>query len=175
MGYVTFRIKSVVKNIPTETILQIIIKKKGLFIGMKVRCNFCGANKWYSLAELKEVIDCKGCFNQIIPGIKSPIYYKLSETIISNLLSDQTKNKKTFDGNYIVIRTLHSLKNDYSNCYSSFIWVPPTEIVYQLGDDKNVTDIDIIAIQDGKLVLGEAKNNEGIQQKGNRFFNMGGK
>ena len=142
---------------------------------MKVRCNFCGANKWYSLAELKEVIDCKGCFNQIIPGIKSPIYYKLSETIISNLLSDQTKNKKTFDGNYIVIRTLHSLKNDYSNCYSSFIWVPPTEIVYQLGDDKNVTDIDIIAIQDGKLVLGEAKNNEGIQQKGNRFFNMGGK
>jgi hypothetical protein len=139
--------------------LQYLVKNRGLFIGMKVGCPHCGSNKWYSLSELNDAIDCKGCYQKIMPGIKSPIYYKLSETIISNLLSDQTKNSKTFDGNYVVLRTLSSLKKDYKNCYSSFMWSPPLGISYKTASFNRKTDIDIIAIQEGKLVYGEAKNN----------------
>jgi len=139
--------------------LQFMIKRKGVFIGMKVNCHHCGANKWYSLAELNDSIECKGCYSIIIPGLKSFVYFKLSETIISNLLSDQTKNSKTYDGNYVVIRTLNALKKDFKNCYSSFMWVPPVGIIYHEQSKKYETDIDIIAIQEGRLILGEAKNN----------------
>lgn len=139
--------------------LQYLIEKKGLFIGMKVACSYCGANKFYSLSELSDTIDCKGCYNKIMPGIKSPIYYKLSETIVSNLLSDQTKNSKTFDGNYVVMRTLNMLKNDHKWCHTSFIWSPPLDIDCKTVFGNLYTDLDIIAILEGKLVYGEAKNN----------------
>ena len=83
--------------------IEFLVKKGGLLMGMKVKCDLCGSNRWYSLTELSDKIACKGCNNIVMPNLSSKVYYKVSDILINNLLSDQTKNNKQFDGNYIVL------------------------------------------------------------------------
>ncbi|OFX30866.1 MAG: hypothetical protein A2X08_13450 [Bacteroidetes bacterium GWA2_32_17] len=135
--------------------LQYLIDRQAVFIGTKVKCKKCGSNKWYSYAELNSIIACKGCGSMITPQMETPIYYKLSEVITRNILSDLTKNSKDFDGNYTVLNALLWLKNDIRNCSQSFLYSPSMEYRTKKG---RKSDIDILAIQDGRLVLGEAKN-----------------
>ncbi len=133
--------------------LEFLIKRGGLFLGMKVKCKRCGSNKWYSLTELRDRFNCKGCGSEIIPGIKSKIYYRLSDIIINNLLNDSTRESKAFHGNYVVMKTLLHLKAA-ADARESFAWCPQLE--YMTNDDQS-SDIDILAIQNGRLVIGEAK------------------
>jgi hypothetical protein len=126
---------------------------------MKVKCWQCGSNKWYSLTELQDKLPCKGCNSEIIPNLESKIYYKLSDTIINNLLSDQLKNHKQFDGNYVVLKTLLHLKNDSENSGNSFIWAPCLDFKGKEGENSLVSDLDIVVIQNGNLIIGEAKSN----------------
>ena len=137
--------------------LNYLIKKGGLFIGMRVNCNNCGSNKWYSLSELSDKINCKGCSISIIPDLKSKVYYKLSEIITNNLLNDQVKNGKEYDGNYVVLKTLLSLKNDHRLSISSFIWSPSLNFETDRDNKSWSSDFDILAIQNGRFIIGEAK------------------
>ncbi len=133
--------------------LQYLINNDALFMGMKVKCNSCGSNSWYSLNELKNKMTCKGCYGEIIPGFQSELYYRLNEIIISNLL-DGNKIKNSYHGNYITLRTLLCLKN---KSVLSFLYSPPMDCSYFDGKKWISTDIDILAVQDGKLIIGEAK------------------
>lgn len=137
--------------------LNYLIKQGGLFMGMKVPCQRCGSNKWYSLNQLSDKLNCKGCNNTITPDLSSKVYYKLSEILINNLLNDQTKNGKKYDGNYIVFKTLLYLKNDSDDRGNSFIWSPPLQFITDSQNGSWSSDLDIIAIQNGKLIIGEAK------------------
>jgi hypothetical protein len=139
--------------------INFLIDNGGLFVGMKVKCHQCGSNKWYSLTELRDKLPCKGCNSEIIPNLESKVYFKLSDTIINNLLSDQTKNHKKYDGNYVVMKTLIYLKNDSSETGSSFHWAPCMDFQGKNAKSPITSDVDIIAIQNGKLVIGEAKYN----------------
>jgi len=138
-----------------------LIKSGGLLLGMKVSCRQCGANKWYSLGELNDKIHCKGCSGQIMPNIDSSVYYKLSEIIINNLKSDPTKSTKHFDGNYVVMKTLLNLKNDFQLSGNSFIWSAPIDYSISKQHNAKPSDFDILAIQNGKLIIGEAKSSSG--------------
>ena len=139
--------------------LSYLIKRGGLFIGMKVSCDMCGSNRWYSLTELSDKIKCKGCNNITMPNLTSKIYYKVSDIIINNLLSDQTKNSKQFDGNYVVLKTLLYLKNTYERSgSSSFLWCGPLGYGTQSKGDNWASDFDIVVILNGELILGEAKS-----------------
>jgi len=156
-------ITSIVKREKEETFiyyiddeLNYLIRQSALFMGMRVSCGQCGSNKWYSLTELRDKLPCKGCNAEVIPNINSKVYYKLSDTVINNLLSDQTKNGKQYHGNYIVLKTLLFLKNDSRNVGNSFIWSPPLDFSTNNGWSS---DLDILAIQNGKLIVGEAKAN----------------
>ncbi|MBX2959152.1 MAG: hypothetical protein KF732_04275 [Flavobacteriales bacterium] len=135
--------------------LQYLINKQGVFIGTKVKCNHCGSNKWYGYAELNNKISCKGCETIITPKMETPLFYKLSEVITGNIISNSWGNSKDFDGNYTVLRALMWLKRDWKNCNQSFVFCPPLDYFTNKGIKS---DIDILAIQDGRLVLGEAKN-----------------
>lgn len=130
--------------------LQYLINNDALFIGMKVKCNSCGLNSWYSLNELKNKMLCKGCYAEIIPKLQSELYYRVNEIIVSNLRN----NEGSYHGNYIVLRTLLSLNRKSRN---SFLYQPPMDVRYFDGTELKTTDIDILAIQDGKLIIGEAK------------------
>ena len=142
--------------------LQYLIDIGALFMGIKIKCDTCGANKWYALKELQDKVPCKGCNTLIIPQLESPFYYKINEIVINNLLSNPNSNSKEFDGNYIVIETLHGLKEDWHNCNQSFLFCCPMEFVVRTSRTSKWTgDIDVLAIQDGKLILGESKSYAG--------------
>lgn len=136
--------------------LQYLISQEGIYIGTKVKCDNCGGNKWYSFAELDTKIKCKGCRNTIVPKAETPLYYKLSEIITGNILSDTTKNSKKPDGNYIVLNALIALYHKSTNGFYSMLYCPSLDYITK---DGKLSDIDIVAIVDGKLILGEAKNN----------------
>jgi hypothetical protein len=132
------------------------VQRGGVFMGLKVSCDYCGSNRWYSLNDLRDKINCKGCNKEIMPNIDSKIYYSVSDIIINNLLNDRTKNGKEFDGNYIVAKTLHYLKYKFGDTGGSFLWCPPLDFMTKSGMS---TDLDIVAVKDGKLIIGEAKSN----------------
>lgn len=138
--------------------LEYLVVKGGLFIGMKVSCPQCGSNRWYSLSELKDRMNCKGCNNEIMPNIDSKIYYRLSDTLVNNILSDQTRNSDQHDGNYVVLKTLLYLKMSSYEPGNSFLWCPPLKYITR-GARKVESDLDIAVVQNGKLIVGEAKDN----------------
>ncbi|KYP13494.1 hypothetical protein [Flavihumibacter sp. CACIAM 22H1] len=137
--------------------INFLIANGGLFVGMMVKCHQCGSNKWYSLSELRDKLPCKGCSGEIMPDLSSKVYYRLSDTIINNVLSDQTKNGKEYDGNYVVMKALLHLKGDLQETGNSFIWVPCLDFQGKSGNSPITSDADIVAIQNGKLVVGEGK------------------
>lgn len=132
--------------------LQDLLDLGAVFMGIKVKCNTCGSNKWYGLKELQDQLPCKGCNRTVIPRIESTYYYRINEIIINNLLSDVTSNAKDFDGNYVVLKTLDYLK---SGSRQGFSYCCPLDYAVK---GKWVGDIDILALQDGKFIIGEAKN-----------------
>lgn len=136
--------------------LQNLILKDALFIGMKVKCKHCGSNSFYLLAELSHKMSCKGCVQQIIPSIKSQLYYRFNDVLYNNIASDPVKRAKTYHGNFVVIRTL-AYFSERSENLESFNWAPSMDVGIKLGDRWKGTDIDIVMICNGKLVIGEAK------------------
>jgi len=137
--------------------IEFLVKKGGLLMGMKVKCDLCGSNRWYSLAELSDKIRCKGCNNITMPNLSSKIYFKVSDIVINNLLSDQTKNNKQYDGNYVVLKTLLYLKAIYQGPDYSFSWCGPLAYRTQYMPNNWSSDFDIAVLLNGRLALGEAK------------------
>lgn len=137
--------------------IDFLVAKGGLLMGMKVKCDTCGSNRWYSLAELNDKVNCKGCNNTTMPNRGSKVYYKISDILINNLLSDQTRNTKQFAGNYVVMKTLIYLKEKYLGSGQAFGWCGPLAYRTQ-GQAKNwSSDFDIAVLLNGLLILGEAK------------------
>ena len=139
-----------------EPNLNYLIQRGAMFMGMKVSCYNCGSNLWYSLNDLGDSIACKGCKNTIRPDLSSKVYYKLNDIILNNMLSDTTGRGKEFDGNYVVLKTLIHLKNTSAN-KETVRWLPSVDFISTIPGEHLASDIDIVAIQDGKLILGEAK------------------
>jgi hypothetical protein len=147
------------QNNKVERYLQYLINNGAVFLGMQVPCKSCGANKWYSLSELKNKMRCSGCGNRIYPKAGSPIYYKTNEIIINNLFVDAKANRKDFDGNYVVLKALSFLRSHRND---SFLYAPCLDYSFfnKTANKEMTGDIDIVAVVDGKFVIGEAKVNE---------------
>lgn len=138
--------------------LQYLVSINALFIGIKIKCNNCGSNLWYSIDELSRKMTCKGCRDTVMPKIESPYYYKVNDVILNNLMNDQKNLKKDFHGNYVVIKTLLYIKENHESNKNSFLYSPCFDIVIHDQEAPfKKTDIDILAIKDGKLIAGEAK------------------
>lgn len=126
----------------------------GYFIGQKISCRNCGSSLWYSLSELNNLMSCKGCFQKITPRIEATYYYKLND-VIKNCMISNSGSSKDVHGNLTVLKTLlskerHSIKSFY---------LLPSQNYYLSHHSKTPhSDIDIICVSDGNLIIGEAKN-----------------
>ncbi len=138
-----------------DSTLQFLVEIGALSIGMKVKCNNCGSNSWYPLAQLNAKMDCKGCFKTIIPSVTGHLYYRFNEILVNNIKAHS--NTKSFDGNYVVLKTLIYLKDSSRRMPSNFSYAPSVDISLETENGQINTDIDILAIVDGKMIIGEAK------------------
>jgi len=121
------------------------------FKGFNLKCPTCSSTFWYHINDIGESIKCKGCLSELTIPVESNFYYKLNDLIKNNIFN--TKNHR--DGNLTVIRTLISIKNQSK---IDFAYLPQIDILKNYRNSKPYTDLDIVCIADGKLVIGEAKH-----------------
>ncbi|MBL7909907.1 MAG: hypothetical protein JNJ41_02485 [Bacteroidia bacterium] len=133
--------------------LNKLVKSGAYFIGNKIKCENCGSSLWYGLQEISNTFQCKGCMNDIRVPIESPVYYKINDVIKNNLISNSGSKKNTH-GNYTVLATLFSLR---AKSETSFYFLP-SQNYFKRNSNNPFSDIDIICMSDGKLIIGEAKN-----------------
>jgi hypothetical protein len=137
--------------------LQDLVERQALYMGMRVKCNNCGSNYWYSLKQLDNVMSCQGCHKQLSPSVTAPVAYKFNSVIINNLRSNSGVTESPYDGNYIVLRTLIHLATTETRIHNSFLYSPCLDIEMTEGKKTTNTDLDILAVVNGKLIIGEAK------------------
>lgn len=130
-----------------------LVKIGAYFIGRKIKCNNCGSSLWYSLSELDNTMECKGCFNSIRPKVQAPDYYKLND-VVRNCLISNSGSANDIHGNLTV---LHTLLSKQTHSKRSFYCIPSQDF-FEFTSESAISDIDIICVSDGKLTIGEAKN-----------------
>jgi len=139
--------------------MDFFVASEVIFIGLKVKCHNCGSNLWYPLKELSNSMTCRGCSFGIKPIAESPFYYKVNDTILNNLMSDPVKRTKSYGGNYIVLEVLNRLRDHHPDFPVTAFGFSPSLDIYLNHDDFKKTDLDIVALQNGRLIVGEAKMN----------------
>jgi len=132
--------------------LDALIERRAMFIGYKVKCTHCGSKSWYSLSEIDYSMSCKGCQGEISFESETTPFYKVNDIITNNLIS--TGKTKEFHGNYSVFLALAQLKEQ---AFHSFLYCPQQNF-YNATKIEEISDIDVICIEDGRLVIGESKN-----------------
>ena len=139
-----------------QDIMQRLIDSKIFRPGFVIKCDSCSSNIWYSLAEISDHVICKGCSFSNNFRAEIPIGYKLNHLIKNNIGLRNEKGKFQPDGNLTVIRTLLSLRQ---KAFGNFEFLPQMDIFQQYHDQKPFTDLDVICLQNGKLIIGESKFN----------------
>ncbi len=136
--------------------LQRILKtlcELGVFLqGFKLKCSHCSSIFWYHLKEANSKINCKGCLEDFNMPVEVPFSYKLNDLIKNNIFQSKTQR----DGNLTVIRTLIHLG---LRSHRSFEYSHQLNLYDDYRTRKPANEIDVVALVDGKLVIGEAKHN----------------
>lgn len=133
--------------------LSELIKQNILQIGLQPQCPSCGLSEWYHIDETKQDIICKGCRSGFNITPEEKWFYKLN-SLVRFGYSQQ--------GLTPVILTLGQL---FEECNTSFIY-ETSQDVFKFGEKEHFTDLDIICIQDGKLIIGEIKQSiKGFKNK----------
>lgn len=128
--------------------------ERGIFsTGLLNRCPHCGLKAWYSIEELKADNNCRGCGYAFTIRAEQKWWYKLNSLISSD------------GGIYNQIPLILALGELYERSTSSFYYYPPVD-VYGASGKSPLTDLDIFAIVDGELVIGEVKNSEKLFSDG---------
>lgn len=112
---------------------------------LKPYCYKCNNQNWFSLNNLNTKVSCIYCNNEFIIEPEQEWHYKLNDLI-----------RQLYEWNWLypVILTLWQLQEEARN---SFIYFWSLDIY---KDEKNkITDLDIVCIQDGLLIIWEVKEN----------------
>lgn len=121
------------------------------FMGFNLKCDHCSSEFWYSISEVKSLINCKGCLEDFALPIEAKFAYKLNDLIKNNIF----QTKKDRNGNLTVIRTLSFLHN---RSLYSFKYSPQINLYEEHRSKKPAGEIDIVALSDGKFIIGECKH-----------------
>jgi hypothetical protein len=130
-----------------------LVSKKVLLPGYTFKCKHCGHKDWYSIEEVAINIQCSGCMENFHLPVDPPISYRLSTLVKRNFYS----SPKQPDGNAAVIGALIKLATNPDN--HTFEYSGQLDLYNDPRSTKPVTDLDIVALENGRFVIGEAKNN----------------
>ena len=120
--------------------------------GFNIKCSNCSSHFWYPLTEIDHAVNCKGCLKNCDFPIEPEFAYKLNDLIKNNVFQSPTQR----DGNLAVIRSLVSIRR---RSHKSFEYSPQLNLYDDYHSNKPFSDIDLVAISDGKFIIGEVKHN----------------
>ncbi len=142
----------------SQKTLDLLISKGILYRGCIFKCGACRNADWFGLGEFSQTFKCKRCGTTQHVTKENYWYaehepgwcYKLDEIIYQFLRHD----------GYVGVLALGCLKGRTDN---SFLFTPDLELIKKDSTErKPELELDILAVLDGELALGEAK-------KGNRL------
>lgn len=142
------------KESPVELIDQLIAKdilKRGLIF----QCSRCRRSAWYDLADVSKEFKCKRCdyvqefyHNNWKNPDEPRWYYHLVETVY--LFYDSNS--------HITALALDKLRQESK---VAFHYICESDIINVLDDNKK-KELDILAISDGEIIIGECKNTKPV-------------
>jgi len=128
--------------------LSWLISKNVLLGGFMNSCRHCGLKTWISVDDAKTLNECPGCGYQFVLEAEETWFYKLNTLAGNGAIFSQ-------------IPLVAALGELHNRARYSFFYVPPVNI-YKTYSGPVLTDLDLFAIVDGKLVIGEVKNNQSL-------------
>lgn len=124
--------------------IEELVSKNMVVVGVDTRCPFCMHPTWRPLSSLDQQLKCVGC------GRSSAIDPEAKLGMRLNALVKQASKHN-------VIPVLLILGFLEQGATRSFAYQPQTEVFPSTDNGKALTDIDVLALVDGKFVIGEVK------------------
>jgi hypothetical protein len=124
-----------------DSFLQLSLVERGLLI----KCPHCRKSDWYPLAELSDKVVCHRCSREHIFSASASVYFRL----------DEIAREAMEQGSHIPLLTLDRVRRQST---ASVLFSTACEIRREAEQDvKPWSEIDLLAVSDGQLVVGESK------------------
>jgi hypothetical protein len=132
-------------------ILSDLVADKVLWMGITVQCRACGLGQWRPLQEMRQHTRCTGCGGLTPIGAEARWEYRLNNLVQAAC---------TEHGQTVVVLCLGHL---FHRGRDFFAFAPSIDVFDTVTgqDEKLLDDIDIVAVADGQLILGEVKETAG--------------
>ncbi len=129
-----------------------------LLMGFYLRCPSCGFAEWRVLDEASQHLNCKGCNYSYTLNSEHRWSYRLNSLVQAGIAKH---------GLVPVVRALSNLSQRARHFFAFY----PSLDVFSPGGKAAFTDIDLLCVVDGRLILGECKeSSSGFKPKD--FDNM---
>lgn len=125
--------------------IQNFIESNVFRVGLSSSCDRCGYRDWHHIDDVRQTITCNGCGHSFPLHVKDETWqYRLNSLLRAGVAEH---------GCVPVILTLGELLH---GSHKSFLFAPSLDL-FENPDKERWGDLDIVCIQDGKLVIGEVK------------------
>lgn len=133
----------------TSKVLDSLVTSSVLYRGYIFKCDNCRRTDWYGIEDVSRTFKCKRCekvqnytHSEWLWSSEPVWYYRLAETVYQFYRSHS----------YITAIVLDKIRSESKE---SFMYLSESDII---DSDGNKKEIDIIALSDGKIILGECKD-----------------
>jgi len=132
--------------------LSDLTRSNVLLMGVRSHCSRCGHTNWYHVDETRQILQCKGCGQEYPLRPEEEWYYKLNSLVETGYIQH---------GLVPVILVLGQLSQE---SVSSFIMTTNLDL-FKEREQNPFGELDIVCIQDGRLVVGEVKQSVKLFKK----------
>jgi len=124
-----------------------------LLMGYYLKCPNCGFAEWRNLKDVSQEVSCRGCNYSFFLEAEQKISYRLNSLIQSGIAK------------YNLVPVVVTFAKLFQRARHFFAFYPSMD-VFAPKKSTPFTDVDLICIVDGKLILGECKlHSDDFKQK----------
>jgi len=131
-----------------DQLLKELMVLRAIHSGYVLDCSYCSLEEWYPIDEVAETFRCRRCLATQTRPPGPPIHFRLNEALYQAYLN-----------NFAVPTLVLDILSTSSN--SSFIFTPQIKLN---AADVHSPELDLVAICDGTLTIGEAKSTNKIKK-----------
>lgn len=130
--------------------LESLVNAKVMLQGAEVRCPHCFTKEWRVIDDLSSEMRCNGCLFRFPMPLTPEWSFRLNDLVGKALKRH---------GTLAVLHALYELKGRLSN--NPLLFMPCQDIFERGQTEKSFTDLDIVAIRNCRVIIGEVKSSPG--------------
>jgi hypothetical protein len=135
-----------------QEMLQDLTTLRVFIPGHTLKCTRCSTIAWYPLEQVTSRVRCAGCMEAFQLPIDPAFTYRLNSLVQKNIFQSKTQR----DGNLTIIRTLAHLAKLAPH---GIEFSPQLNLYADFSTRTPETDLDIVAFQHNRFIIGESKYN----------------